>query len=331
MAYVWQTWLAAEIREAMVLLDHPGRVIEVEGWKTRGRPASTGDFDPRAGTVGHHTASRASVSNPHPTLRLCIVGRSDLPGPIAHTLPDYIGDVYVIAAGRANVNGRVGRAEIGFPVGADGNAIALGHETDIDGYQALPYVQRRALAITQAVVIRHYGNRPDRATKHQAISATGKWDIGELTVPQIRADVEQVLRELDAATRPHVPTDEEQIMALSKEALTAIRGVVADETAKSVKEVAPGLVAAAVRAELAAWSSRVIGSYAPPSQVRLTVTGGILGGARYAFAALQGVQALARQVGVAQGDLDAIQADVDAIQADLAAEEPPVEPPAAGS
>src|SRR5690606_25838951 len=103
MAYVWQRWLADELRAAGL------KVVEVDGWKNRGRPASTGHFDPKGASTVHHTGSLTSASNPAAGLSLLINGRSDLPGPLCQIATAYDGTVYVIAAGRANHAGRVGK------------------------------------------------------------------------------------------------------------------------------------------------------------------------------------------------------------------------------
>ena len=55
MGYVWQRWLADEFRAAGLT------VIEVEGWKNRGRPASIGG---RKGLVGKWGQVAAGESGP---------------------------------------------------------------------------------------------------------------------------------------------------------------------------------------------------------------------------------------------------------------------------
>lgn len=182
--YVWQRWLADEFRAAGLT------VVEVEGWKNRGRPASTGHFNPRAGVTTHHTGARSSATNPRAGLSMLVSGRPDLPGPLCQWATAYDGTVIVVAAGRANHAGRVGRSgTAGMPLGADGNALALGNEVITDGTQPLPKAQRDAIALANKVVLDHYKNGRDRAHRHADISGTGKWDIGQLTTAQLRADI----------------------------------------------------------------------------------------------------------------------------------------------
>jgi hypothetical protein len=199
MAYVWHRWLADEFRAAGL------RVIEVESWQNRGRPASVGSFDPRGPATIHHTGATSSASNPGPTLRTLIAGRSDLPGPLCHYSVRADGAVVIVAAGRANHAGGIGKTGVvGMPFGADGNVLALGNEVDTNGTQTLPKAQREAIALTTAVVLKHFDRGAEYAHRHQDISATGKWDIGSLTTRQVRAEAGAALNGLDDMTPPEV-------------------------------------------------------------------------------------------------------------------------------
>ena len=77
-------------------------VVEVAGWRTRER---AGSFTP-IGQLDHHTAARATSARPHPSLNICVNGRSDLPGPLCNGLVDYHGRCFLISDGRANDSGR---------------------------------------------------------------------------------------------------------------------------------------------------------------------------------------------------------------------------------
>lgn len=192
MAYIWQRWMADEFRAAGLT------VIEVDNWENRGRPASTGSYDPRHGVTDHHTGVRSSASSPGPTLKTLIAGRSDLPGPLAPWSVRYDGVVVVIAAGRCNHAGRVGKAGVlGVAIGADGNAVFMGDEVDTNGTQDMPPAQVRAIAITNAVYLKHFGLDIFRVHRHADISGTGKWDLGSRTTPQLRADARAALSELE--------------------------------------------------------------------------------------------------------------------------------------
>lgn len=184
MAYVWQRWIADDLRKAGL------KVIEVEGWKNRGRPASTGNFDPKGANTTHHTGATTSASSPNAGLQMLISGRPDLPGPLCHVATAYDGTVYVIAAGRANHAGRIGKAGVvGMPVRGDGNAHALGNEVMTNGTQKMPKAQEDATAMVAAVFANRHARNTNWAHRHEDISATGKWDIGQWTTAELRRRV----------------------------------------------------------------------------------------------------------------------------------------------
>lgn len=206
MAYIWQRWMADEYRKAGL------KVVEIEGWKNRGRPASTGNFDPDAKT-NHHTGTKTSATRTAPTLQTVIRGRDDLPGPLAQKVIGYDGTVYVIAAGRCNHAGRIGKRGVpGMPYGADGNALALGDEVDTNGTQTMPKAQRDALATVNAVDLKHLRHGTAYLHRHEDISATGKWDLGSRTTPQLRDDAADELDRL-SAPRPTITSDLRFVLA----------------------------------------------------------------------------------------------------------------------
>lgn len=189
--YVWQRWMPEEFRKAGLT------VVEVEGWENRGRPASTGQYNPIEGVTNHHTGSTTSASNTHPTLRLLIEGRPDLPGPLAPWTVGYDGVVYVLAAGRCNHAGRVGKRVPYAAFGVDGNAIFMGDEIDTNGTQTMPQVQREAVAMTNAVYSKRMKTDLERVHRHEDISGTGKWDLGSMTTPALISDARAALKTLE--------------------------------------------------------------------------------------------------------------------------------------
>lgn len=181
MAYIWQRWMPAAFRAAGLT------VVEVDGWENRGRPASTGSYNPDQGVTNHHTGSTSSVLNPHPTLQLLIKGRPDLPGPLAPWSVAYDATVYVLAAGRCNHAGKIGKPFPGTFIGQDGNAIFMGDEIDTNGTQQMPPEQRHAVDVTNAVYLEHFGLPVIRLHRHEDISGTGKWDLGGVSTASLRA------------------------------------------------------------------------------------------------------------------------------------------------
>lgn len=207
--YYWERWIADDLRAAGLT------VHEVEGWKNRGRPASTGSHDPSDGVTKHHTASTSSASNPHPTLKTLIQGRSDLPGPLAHVSVDYNGDVWVIAAGRCNHAGLTNKPMAGVPAGSDGNAHFLGNEIDTNGTQKMSAAQRHSVAVVARVFTDHK-KLSDKTIHRHADLTTRKWDIGSITTAALRADAANIDTEDD------MPTAKEVAQALMSEPVTIL-------------------------------------------------------------------------------------------------------------
>lgn len=169
MAYVWLTWLADELRAEGC------KVREYDGWKSRGRPASTGSFNPYA-VLQHHTGTKTSYSNPAPTLSMCVHGRSDLPGPLCQVMIGYDGTCHVIAAGRANHAGECNGNGPTSP--GDGNAQMVGFELDYSGSQPVSPEQADAAVRAAAAVLRRFGRDGSYCRGHKETSSTGKWDPG---------------------------------------------------------------------------------------------------------------------------------------------------------
>jgi hypothetical protein len=164
------------------------RVVLVDGWASRGRP---GTFDPFA-VLWHHTGTKASASNPNPTLGVCIRGRSDLPGPLCQVLIGYDGTCHVIAAGRANHAGTCNGT--GPTHQGDGNTQMVGFEIDYDGSQQMSGVQYEASIRAAAAVVKHYSKDHRHCLGHKETSVTGKWDPGGYSMDTMRDDVRAHLR-----------------------------------------------------------------------------------------------------------------------------------------
>lgn len=159
------------------LREHGLKVVEVPGWKTRGRPASTGGFDP-VGVLCHHTATSTS-SSVAAVLRLLVDGRGGvdpLPGPLCQLGLGRDGTVYMIAAGRAN---HAGVAKASGTVGAgDGNELYIGIEAFNNGvgeqWQDVQYQAYILLCAVLSKEITH--NSFHTVSGHKETSITGKID-----------------------------------------------------------------------------------------------------------------------------------------------------------
>lgn len=168
-------------------------VVEVPGWQTRGRPASTGDFNP-VGVLCHHTATGPDWTDAR-VVDLLVKGRAGLPGPLSQLGLARDGTVHVIAAGRCNHAGRA-RAS-GTVASGDGNALYIGVEAFNDGIgEPWPAAQYDAyVRLCAALCVRVTGNSVNTVRAHKETSTTGKvdplFDMGAF-----RTRVAQAMREL---------------------------------------------------------------------------------------------------------------------------------------
>src|SRR5436190_8184570 len=101
------------------------------GWQSRGRPSSTGDFNPQ-GILCHHTASPAGTTD-RLDLQCILAGNAEAPGPISQIYCGRSGTVYIVAAGRANHGGKGRRPGVDTGGCADMNALLLGIEAGNNG------------------------------------------------------------------------------------------------------------------------------------------------------------------------------------------------------
>lgn len=146
------TWLADVLRAEGC------RVIEESGWKTRGRPSSTGTFKPRA--ILHHWD--ASGPGSHGAISTVINGSGDTPGPLCSILTcrgnsDHAPSVHIIAAGRAN-HGGTGDGWGDIPRD-DANTYAVGHEIAQTSNQPWPADQAEQIHMAEAAILRKLGAR----------------------------------------------------------------------------------------------------------------------------------------------------------------------------
>lgn len=181
------------------------KVVEIDGWHGRGRPSSTGGFDP-VGVLCHHTGSYdglADATNDRTYARwLAVTGRSDLPAPLCNLALSAEGVVYVCASGRAN---HAGRAKASGTVAAgDGNELYIGIEAMNDGSQGWSKAQRDAYVTLCAVLsLKVTGNSAQTVRGHKETSVTGKWDPGKLDMGAFRTDVAAKMKAL--TTPPPTP------------------------------------------------------------------------------------------------------------------------------
>lgn len=180
------------------------KVVEIDGWRLRGRPASTGEFKP-VGSLNHHDARKDEIGDAADDLTwakwMFLTGRGpSLPAPLCQLALSMEGVVYVGASGRANHAG-VARPS-GSVAGGDGNALYVGTEWMLSGSQAIPKGMYEAGVKLNGVLMDVLGNSVQTISCHFNTSVTGKWDIGDpngvpfnghkvLNVPKFRDDVKK--------------------------------------------------------------------------------------------------------------------------------------------
>lgn len=175
-------------------------VVEIDGWRQRGRPASTGGFAP-VGVLHHHTGGPSNGGRPY-AAGILTNGRSDLPGPLCHLSTDQAGTVYVVAAGRANHAGDAKAA--GTVAAGDGNTLYVGVENQNLGTEGWTKLQYAAMVTLTAVLLKWLGSSVGTVHAHYETSVTGKWDPGDpygvpygghrvLNMAGFRKDVEAVM------------------------------------------------------------------------------------------------------------------------------------------
>jgi N-acetylmuramoyl-L-alanine amidase len=228
MGYIWARWLADALRaEGCTVKEH-------DGWQNRGRPASSGGFEPQ-GVTEHHTGTHTSYHNPCPTLNTCIQGRSDLPGPLAQVVIGYDGVCHVIAAGRANHAGT--NDGFGPYYHGDGNAQSFGFEIDYDGTQDPSPEQKDAATRASVAVLRKKKHDQSWVVTHKETSTTGKWDTGQITGDQWRQRVkDRLVTKPGDDDEPYLSWPEKDRKALVGDVVDAVltRDLYADDQNKDV-------------------------------------------------------------------------------------------------
>lgn len=225
-------------------------VVELDGWRTRTRPASTGGFSPR-GVLCHHTAS--SRNDREYAVWMATVGRSDLPAPLCQLALDRNGTVYICAAGRAN---HAGDARSSGPMpGGDGNSMYVGIEAMNTGSEGWTGTQRDAYVRLCAALCNHYGWPATHVRGHRETSLTGKVDPGGLDLDKFRADVARQMNNqeglvMDEKVKARFDALDDGVAEL-RQAVSTLRVKLADRHQTLIKELrAQGKTDAEILAEL---------------------------------------------------------------------------------
>ena len=162
-----------------VLRNRGLKVVEVDGWSTRGYAGQ--DLAGCAGVMWHHTATNRAAFNGNnmPTLNMLVHGRSDLAGPLANLGLGRDGTVYVIATGVANHAG-TGSA-YGIP-NHSGNHYFIGIEMDSSGIAPWDWTPEmleaapRLGAALELAYLQHHAPESRMQLGHMEYSNAGKID-----------------------------------------------------------------------------------------------------------------------------------------------------------
>lgn len=200
-----------------ILRKHGLKVRQTSGWQSRGRPPSTGDFNP-VGVLCHHTAT-SKATPVSAVLRLLINGRPDLPGPLCQFGLDRDGTVWIVAAGRANHAG-VAKSH-GSVAAGDGNELYYGIEAFNDGRgEKWPKAQMEAYVLLAAVLQYEFTKNSARAVSgHKETSVTGKVDP-TFNMDTFRYQVSTKLKQLrKPGTKSTAPTRSKSVNEIAREVI----------------------------------------------------------------------------------------------------------------
>lgn len=183
----YQTWVADHLRSWGLT------VVEVDGWRTRGRYG----FHPKA-VLAHHTAGPAKGNIPSlPTL---INGRPDVPGPLCNFGLARDGSVYCVAAGKGNHAGN------GAHAGLLGSSEMWGIEGESVGTRDdWTPAQRVAYPLLCAALLDGINRDASWLIAHREWAPTRKIDPAYWDMDRMRGQVQTLLDQHDAIP----PTTEE--------------------------------------------------------------------------------------------------------------------------
>lgn len=155
-------------------------VVEIDGWKARGRSYCA--MRPR-GVVCHHTGG--PPAGDMPSLKLLINGRKGLPGPLAHYGLGRSGKIYVVAAGTAN------HAGAGRWKNLDSNCDVIGIEAENTGKDPWPKRQLEAYVTLVAAICDHLAIDTAMVAAHKEWAPRRKPDPHSLDMNEFRRWVDQ--------------------------------------------------------------------------------------------------------------------------------------------
>ena len=177
MGSVYLTWLADELRAAGL------RVVECDGWKTRSRSSGGYESGRPWCVMWHHTASSTGCSAANDVGYM--LNPNNEAYPTANLYVSRDGEVWVMAAGATNTNGKGSgerRTSRGTVPSDSMNTYAVGVEIGNNG-QGEPYSKAciDAAFTTSLTVCRKLGLLPTDVIHHQAYASDRKVDPATCT------------------------------------------------------------------------------------------------------------------------------------------------------
>lgn len=180
------TWLADVLRSAGL------HVVEVDGWKSRGK-----EMRAIHGVVWHHTATGTSWTDQRVT-DLLRDGRTDLAGPLSQLGLARDGTFYVVAAGRSNHNG----------YGTwDNDSLGIEAYNAGDGRDPWPAAQVDAYVRGTAAILTRLGLPASKALGHRETDPRRKVDPRGLDMAEMRRRVAAVMAAPAPTPTPPPPKD----------------------------------------------------------------------------------------------------------------------------
>jgi len=203
------------------------KVVEIDGWKTRGRPG--GMIEVRTITC-HHTANGGAKGN-YPSLNTVKNGRSDVPGPLSQLGLGRDGTVYVIAAGVANHPGVSLKNDYTkrYAIGIEAEAVGVpGTKGDWPEVQMVAYAK-----LCKALINRYQLSVADVRAHKETCSPRGRKSDPSFDMKAFRERVARTI--LTAATSKPKPKPVEvmEMQWTEKIALTAADAAVWTAHAKA--------------------------------------------------------------------------------------------------
>jgi len=224
-------FLAVLKAEGVSVAEHPG-------WRDHERDAATGKtFGPVHGVLVHHTAASNSLATVYG-------GRTNLPGPLAHSHLAKSGLCTMLSAGRANHAGLAAKNAYDAILNessthpkpskasgtVDGNDVFYGIEIENLGNGKDPYpdIQHQAAVRWAAALCRAHGWSADSVAGHKETSVEGKIDPS-FDMGKFRTAVAERLKHAagwspGTPPAPKPPTTEERLTALEKRVTALEKG-----------------------------------------------------------------------------------------------------------